>query len=256
MKNNPPAQITLVLLGLLAALLPGTARAQLNVPQPPALRDVAPDTWVGTDALGRTLPNAPRAPRTNRFVGIFYFLTHGSQAYYKQDPKTLPYVDYGDDPHVLSDNTEIIKRVGGDTLTKPEAWKDVGTTWWGQPAVGYFLADDPWVIRHNLSMLAEAGVDVLIFDVTNGPQYSNAYHAVLDTAEQMRKEGSATPQFMFITYSSTGVVANQLYDALYSQGLYKDLWFRWQDKPLLFGDPKGSAPTTTPPRPEVAAFFN
>ncbi len=72
----------------------------------------------------------------------------------------------------------------------------------------------------------------------------------------MRKEGSATPQFMFITYSSDGVVANQLYDALYAKGLYKDLWFRWQGKPLLFGDPKGSGPVTTPPRPEVAAFFN
>ena len=63
-------------------------------------------------------------------------------------------------------------------------------------------------------MLTNAGVDVLIFDVTNAPQYAN----VLDTAEQMRREGSPTPQFMFITYSSTGPVANSLYDAIYVKG--------------------------------------
>ena len=37
---------------------------------------VAPDSWVATDALGRTLPTAKEAGprRPGRFVGIFYFL--------------------------------------------------------------------------------------------------------------------------------------------------------------------------------------
>ena len=238
-------------------LLPLALRAQQNVPQTPGVHDLASDAWVGTDALGRTLPTSANARpfRKDRFVGIFYFLTHGAAQFFLPDTKTLPEVTYGDDPRVLRDNTEMIQQAGGDPLTKPAAWKDRGAYWWGQPAVGYFLADDPWVARKNLQMLAEAGVDVLIFDVTNGPQYPNAYHAVLDAAEQMRREGNPTPQFMFISYSSTGVVADQLYDNLYAKGLYKDLWFQWQGKPLILGNPNGSGPLTTPPRSEVRDFF-
>lgn len=223
-----------------------------------AQRDLFSDTWVGTDALGRQVPVAPavRPARSGRYVGMFYFLTHGSRQYYDlTSGQTLDYSTYGDDPRTLRDNTQIIKESGGDPLTKPEAWKDGGTYWWGEPAVGYFLADDPWVARKNLSMLAAAGVDVLIFDVTNAPQYSNAYTTVLDTAEQMRSEGLATPQFMFITYSSTGPVADSLYDSIYAQNKWKNLWFLWQGKPLLLGDPKGSAPVSAPPRPEVQSFF-
>ncbi len=216
-----------------------------------------PDTWVGTDALGRTLPTAAqtRPARSDRFVGIFYFLTHGSRAYYDRPQEHLDYSTYGDDPRVLRDNTQIIAASGGDPVTKPKFWKDGGTYWWGQPAVGYFLADDPWVARKNLTMLADAGIDTLIFDVTNAPQYVQAYTAVLDTAEQMRREGHPTPQFLFITYSSTGIVADSLYDAIYAKGRYKNLWFLWHGKPLMLGDPNGSAPVKDPARPEVRDFF-
>jgi len=244
----------------LAALIgiPHPAQAQQTVPSVPGLRDLGSDTWVATDALGRPAPTpaTARPARKDRFVGIFYFLTHGSRAYYDRPQEHLDYSTYGDDPRVLRDNTQIIQQAGGDPLTKPEAWKDGGTYWWGQPAVGYFLADDPWVARKNLQMLTEAGVDTLIFDVTNAPQYSNAYTTVLNTAAKMRREGLATPKFMFITYSSTGPVANSLYDNLYAKGLWKVLWFTWQGKPLIFGDPNGSGPVKTPPRPEVQRFFN
>lgn len=220
--------------------------------------DLLSDTWVAMDALGRSLPGGerPQGARKDRFVGMFYFLTHGSAEYYGTLASIpLSYNVHGDDPRVLRDNTEIIRRVNGDPLSKPESWNDPGTYWWGEPAVGYFLADDAWVARHNLQMLAEAGVDVLIFDVTNAPQYTRAYHVVLSTATEMRRQGVPTPQFAFITYSSSGVVANALYDDLYAKGLYRDLWFRWEGKPLIFGDPQGSKPTTAPARPEVAQFF-
>ena len=246
----------LAVLTAFGGLIP--AAAQQPAPPSAPMRDLQSDTWVATDALGRKTPTAANArpARKDRFVGIFYFLTHGSREYYDPPgPKPLDYSTYGDDPHILRDNTEIIQRIGGDTLTKPEGWKDGGTYWWGEPAVGYFLADDAWVARKNLQMLAAAGVDVLIFDVTNGPQYPTAYTTVLDTAAAMRREGQATPQFMFISYSSTGPVANSLYDNIYAKGRWKDLWFRWQGKPLLLGDPKGSGPVTVPPRPEVQAFF-
>jgi hypothetical protein len=237
---------------------PAHCAGQQQPPSAPAPAvDLFSDTWVGTDALGRPVATAPEAPapRQGRFVGMFYFLTHGNAQYYAQNPSPLEYGVYGDDPRVLRDNTEIIRQAGGDPLTKPEAWKEAGTYWWGQPAAGYFLADDPWMVRHDLQMLANAGVDVLIFDVTNAPVYVKAYENVLGTAEAMRKEGLATPQFMFITYSSTGPVIDRLYDTIYATGRYKDLWFLWQGKPLAFGNPAGSKPNTAPPRAEVRDFF-
>ena len=37
--------------------------------------------------------------------------------------------------------------------------------------MGYFLSYDEWVYRKDMSMLQDAGVDVLIMDVTNGVRY-------------------------------------------------------------------------------------
>ncbi len=236
----------------------GLPLVSVTAQAPPPLRPLAPETWATTDALGRSTPTniTVHQPHPKRYVGIFYFLTHGSRAYYDRPQEHLDYGTYGDDPRTLRDNTQVIAASGGNPVTNPTAWKDGGAYWWGQPAAGYFLADDPWVARKNLAMLADAGVDVLIFDVTNAPQYTTAYATVLDTAEQMRREGSPTPQFMFITYSSTGPVADSLYDAIYARGRYKDLWFLWQGKPLVLGDPNGSDPVKGPPRPEVRSFFN
>ena len=248
-----PLLTALLFLMALSAIPAGAQTAAL-----PPLRPLAPETWTATDALGRTTPTniTVRQPHAKRFVGIFYFLTHGSRAYYDRPKENLDYGTFGDDPRVLRDNTQIIATSGGNPVTNPGAWKDGGAYWWGEPAAGYFLADDPWVARKNLAMLANAGVDVLIFDVTNAPQYTTAYATVLDTAEQMRREGSPTPQFMFITHSSTGPVANSLYDAIYAKGRYKNLWFLWQGKPLILGDPNGSGPNKTPLRPEVQDFFH
>jgi hypothetical protein len=37
-----------------------------------------------------------------------------------------------------------------------------GSYHWGEPEMGYFLSKDKFVIRRDMSMLADAGVDVLI----------------------------------------------------------------------------------------------
>ena len=207
MFMRTPLLTALLVLIALRAIPAGSQPAAL-----PPLRPLAPETWTATDALGRTTPTniTVRQPHAKRFVGIFYFLTHGSRAYCDRPKESLDYGTFGDDPRVLRDNTQIIATSGSNPVTIPGAWKDGGAYWWGETAAGYFLADDPWVARKNLAMLANAGVDVLIFDVTNAPQYATAYATVLDTAEQMRREGSPTPQFMFITYSSTGPVADSL----------------------------------------------
>ena len=43
--------------------------------------------------------------------------------------------------------------------------------YWGEPLYGYYLSDDPWVLRRHAQLLADAGIDTLIFDTTNAATY-------------------------------------------------------------------------------------
>lgn len=172
-------------------------------------RDLYSDTWVAMDALGRSLPTYAEVglPKPGRFVGIFYFLTFNSPG--KPGPMNV---------------TNKLK-VDPDTAN----WKP-GTYYWGEPELGYYLSDDPWVIRRHAQLLADAGVDVIIFDNTNGITFPNNYLTIAKVYTQMRSEGERTPQIAFL--ASKKSVA-QLWKDLYSKGLYKNLWFQWKGKPLL-----------------------
>ncbi len=55
----------------------GPSTVQTNLAGPlPATWDTLSDTWVASDALGRSLPSCSEAglPRQHRTVGVFYFL--------------------------------------------------------------------------------------------------------------------------------------------------------------------------------------
>ena len=217
------------------ALLTTCVRGQQNAPQAQGFRDLQSDTWVATDALGRESPTAAQARslRMDRYVGVFYFLWHG---YHGTDG---PY-----------DNTKIIADPAHNALGPPGAFH-----WWGEPAVGYFRSDDPWVQRKNLQMLTEAGVDVLFFDVTNAFTYPKEFKTVCDVAEEMRRQGNPTPQIAFITHAGPGQTVTRLYDDVYSKGLYPDLWFQWDGKPLILGEKTGKMDNGTPMDPKVVDFF-
>ena len=195
----------------------------------------APDTWAATDALGRALPmaGAAPAPRPGKSVGVFYFLWHGQHG--------------TDGPY---DNTLTVANPAAHPYGPMGAFH-----WWGEPAVGYFLSDDPWVHRRNLQMLADAGVDVIFFDVTNAFTYPKIYALVCRLASDMRRSGIPAPQVAFLTHAAPGKTVTQLYDDFYAKGEYKDLWFQWQGKPLLLGDRAGKMEDGSPMDPKVVDFF-
>ena len=106
------------------------------------------------------------------------------------------------------------------------------------------LLQDPWVCRRNLQMLTDAGVDFLYIDVTKGWTYLNAVDTLCKISLEMRSQGIPTPYICFLSFASSGVVINRLYNEFYAPGKYKDLWFYWQGKPLIMGkhwDPELSA---------------
>jgi hypothetical protein len=185
--------------------------------------------WPATDALGRQLPlaNEVGPPRPNRFVGIFYFLWHNSRE--------------GKSPHWDGpfDVSRILAR-DPDAPKKPDSplWGPIGMYhYWGEPLYGYYLSDDPWVLRRHAQLLADAGVDTLIFDTTNAVSYRDVYRKLCEVFQQVRREGGRTPQISFMVNTKAGETAQEIYNDLYQPGHYRELWFEWQGKPLMICDP-------------------
>lgn len=182
--------------------------------------DLASDTWVATDGLGRQLPGHDicGGVRDGRFTGIFYWTWHTMHG--RQGP---------------FDNTKIIAADPQDPK-----WGPLGAPHhWGEPELGYYIMTDPYVIRKHASMLTDAGIDVIIFDTTNPPfTFKESYMALCREYAKIRSEGNEVPQIAFLCpFGDPTVVVNAVYNDLYKQGLYKDLWFNWKGKPLIMADP-------------------
>jgi len=171
--------------------------------------------WVATDALGRSLPNrAETGPtRAGKYVGLFYFLWHGE----------------------YQENIYDISKILRANPAKP-AYGPVGAFhWWGEPEAGYYRADDPWLIRRNLQMLTNAGIDILFMDATNGDTYLKTLRKLCTVSMEMRKQGQHTPYICIMTNHKTKETVADLYTNFYSKNQFSDLWFRWQGKPLILG---------------------
>ena len=218
-----------------------------------AQTDLMSDTWVATDDLGRTMPLQEDVGDVKtdhpRKVGIFYITWHTQNLHAIPGPYT--------------DVTRILREDPSARLKADHPLWKYGSYHWGEPEMGYFLSQDEWVIRRDLSMLQDAGVDVLVLDVTNGVCYWDEWEMLFRTMEQMRSEGNQTPQFVFWSYNGNPVsIVTQLYEHYYKPGRYRNLWFLWDDRPLLLynarpeHDANGSYDTSIDAYPkEIFSFF-
>jgi hypothetical protein len=214
-------------------------------------RDLYPDTWVATDALGRTMPNIASAGPVKfgqrRVVGIFYITWHSDGLANLKSPFAA------DVTHIL--NTDPSARLDA----KNPLWTE-GMYFWGEPEVGYFLSKDEYVIRKDMSMLADAGVDVLVMDVTNAVRYWDEWDVLFPVMQKMKAEGNKVPQFCFWAFNGPVItVVQDLYERIYKEEKYKDLWFYWDGKPLLLyngtpsWDSNGKGPQNPNPHYDPAA---
>jgi hypothetical protein len=188
-------------------------------------RDIFPDTWVATDALGRTMPTfaevGPPKHDQRRVVGIFYIAWHSDSRANLKSPYT-------------ADVTKVLAADPAARLDAKHPLWTAGSYHWGEPEVGYFLSKDKYVIRQDMSMLADAGVDVLVMDVTNAVRYWDEWDVIFPTMLEMKAEGNNVPKFCFWAFNGPCItVVQDLYDKIYKQNKYQDLWFYWDDKPLL-----------------------
>lgn len=190
-----------------------------------AERDLFSDTWVAVDGLGRRLPGKEEVgpPRPDRTVGMFYFLWLGAHI------QGGPY-----------DVTRILEEEPG-AMQRPDSplWGPLHAPHhWGESLFGYYLTDDASVLRKHAQMLTDAGVDMVVFDVTNQLTYREWYRALFRVWGEMRAMGNRTPRVAFLApFWDPAKVVRELWRDLYEPGLGADLWFRWEGRPLILADP-------------------
>ena len=203
-----------------------------TLPDGPA-RNVDYSNWVATDDLERTVPLNDTAgdPKENKQVGIFYFLCWVGAGIHVQD------------------NTRIFLEQGIDGLQK-YLTKSGGEAYWAEPYFGYYRNTDTWIYRKHAYMLDAAGIDFIFLDVSNAVVFPEGHMALFDTWLKIRQEGGHTPQICFLCGDNpetfdTDVAA--LRKTVYSEenfSKYEELFFKWNGKPLIFGNLKGANSTT------------
>ena len=224
-----------------------------------------PDTWVATDELGRTLPTDVREKRNDRKVLMFYSDWHtdhlvayspivnvtGVQWFYPQAIGNPTHGAWGDSRNYTSDGSN------NAYATSPQL------CFWGEPLFGYYRTTDRWVLRKHAEMLADAGVDAVFFDCTNGELlWLSSLQALLETWSQAKADGVNVPKIGFVLqlsvqpvterealymlYYGTTTERASTYDrsspllGFYGRGEYSDLWFRLDGdtKPLIMAYPE------------------
>ncbi len=187
---------------------------------------VMPDTWVFTDGLGRvSLTNAEVGdPREGRTLAMFYWTWHADLA-----------------AGGAVNTTELMKKY-------PEAKNDynhsawVGTgryCFWNEPIYGFYRTDDEWVLRRQAELLANAGVDTIFTDNTNGNMtWRSSYMALYETWDDAQKNGAVNvPKVSYLLpfgpNDGNDSQLRALYSDIYRPEKYQNLWFYWEGKPMI-----------------------
>ncbi|MBQ3507812.1 MAG: hypothetical protein IJA91_04605 [Clostridia bacterium] len=216
--------------------------------------------WIVQDGLDRVMSVNTQTGdiREDKIVAIFYWTWHGDfgngQTAYnnQQNIDKLIEMGYTERDYMTLSMTELSK-LGIKTAMGPYHF-------WDEPIYGYYDGDDEWVIRKQAELLAAADIDVVFFDNTNGTYtWEETALRVMKVFSEARAQGVDAPDvsFMFpfgpVDHAGTQMV--QLYNNIYKKGLYKDVWFMLDGKPMVMGWP-GSLNSKDPAlAKEIKEFF-
>lgn len=187
------------------------------------------DHWAATDALGRTVGRYDRAGKDKQ-VFMFYWTWHE-----RHDAAGTE----------VKNNTEIIRQYPEAMLdANHPAWtkKATGNYFWGEPLFGYYRTTDTWVLRKHAELLADAKVDGVFFDCTNGTfTWDASTDSLCHAWDQAQKDGVNVPKIAFLLpfgpNENSLYSLRHLYERLYSKGKYKNLWLHWNGKPVIMAYP-------------------
>lgn len=213
-----------------------------------AQNEVNSDHWSATDALGRKVREYKETgdKKKDKYVAMFYWTWHQGV----------------DDTMYSVKNVSEIVRQYPEAMSSYEhpAWgsKKPGFFYWEEPLFGYYRTTDTWVLRKHAELLADAGIDVVFFDCTNGSfTWEESYEALMATWSQAQKDGVKVPKIGFMLPFGPAphslVSLRQLYRDIYKPERYKDLWFIWKGKPCIMAYPDNL--TSEKNDREIADFF-
>ena len=210
-----------------------------------ATHTVDPTQWVGVDGLDRVLPtNTQTGDTRDKTVAMFYWTWHGElagqqSAFNNQQNLDLLF-EYGleEEDYFRIPAAQLASEYGIYTADATAAKYH----FWDEPVFGYYDGDDEWVIRKHAEMLAAAGVDVVFFDNTNGEfTWMETAKKVMKVFSEARAQGVDAPDVSFMLpfgpVKHSGNQMIQLYTEIYEKGLYQDVWYMLDGKPMLMAWP-------------------
>ncbi len=185
----------------------------------------------GLNAFEYTTANMTAFDKTGRFapagdvyngndVGVFYHTWHGV---HETAGKVLNITE------LLEENPDYL---GSDYLEENQD----RFHYWDEPLYGYYCSSDPWVITRHIELMMAMGVDFMAYDYTNNVQYTKEADAIFEILQKYYDQGfTNVPKVVFYTNTGSANVICDLYRRYYKDGLYSDLWYKPNGKPLIVG---------------------
>ena len=206
--------------------------------------EVMPDTWVFTDGLGRvSLTNAEVGDlREGKTVSMFFWTWHNGR------------------PTVINVNDAAEKYPEAVRDYNHPVWTPAGFQGsWNEPIYGHYESSDQWVLRRQAELLANAGVDAVLTDNTNGTlTHRPGYLALFESWGKAMDDGVLTPKVSFMLPFGGGADTNtqvrDMYMDFFRKGDYHKLWFYWEGKPVLMAR-QNAITTADNMGKEIANFF-
>ncbi len=193
--------------------------------------EINPSTWAAVDGLGRTLSLNEDVgdKKQDKYVAMFYWTWH------------YPWIN---DHEPLTTGSVLDKYPEAVNDWDHPAWGgtyDGRPYFWGEPLYGFYANTDEYILRKHAELLADADIDVVFFDTTNGTQvFTEGYESLLKVWSEARADGVDAPDISFILNfggnEDTRTQLYDIYDNLYSKGRYSDFWFIWDNKPMVMAD--------------------
>ena len=216
--------------------------------------------WIAQDGLDRIVATNTQTGdiREDKIVAIFYWTWHGDfgngQTAYNNQQNIDKLIEMGKtERDYMTLSISELRKLGIKTQMGPYHF-------WDEPIYGYYDGDDEWVIRKQAELLAAAGVDVVFFDNTNGTfTWRETALRVMKVFSEARSQGVDAPDvsFMFpfgpVDWSGTQMV--ELYNEIYKKGLYEDVWFKLDGKPMVMGWPGSLNSKDAKVAEEIKKFF-
>ena len=220
--------VMVFLLAMCLSVVGGMTPASAN----PAVSGIRPDTWVAVDGLGRTVSGYSEVGDTkaNKTVGILFHNWH----------------DYFSTMFPPRNTSQIMAQYpeARNDFDHP-AWEgapDNTAFFWNEPIFGYYKTSDKYVLRKQVELLADAGIDVIFLDLTNGDLvFRNAYRSIFEAFTAAKKDGVNVPKVSFFLNPYINEADNEnlrkqlkeIYNDIFVDKEFQNLWFYWEGKPLV-----------------------